>query len=160
MLKTPNLQAIYDYVLNHIKGHPIEVYHQYKPQKINPPLIVYRVEYKQTRKPRRYYQVLQDKNIHKIADLDIIFHLFLIAKQDQILNLANSLNSHIANIQNTNIENMKVEFDYEIFSPFESPEFEKEQFFTMKATLKALTIIFDEKTKIPISVNSEQSFDI
>lgn len=152
MLKTINLQTLYDTVINHIKAYPIPVYHQYKPKTINPPLIVYRTEHKQTPKIQKYYKKTPGKNYHKLADLEVIFHLFLTAKQDQILTLSQALNSHISALKTAVIDNEKVHFTYEVFSPFDSPEFEKEEYQTMKAVLTAKTVILDERDTLQITV--------
>ena len=154
MLLTVNLKNLQDVVINHIKNFSIDIYHQYKPKNVKPPLIVYRTEIDQSEKTRKYLKILNGRNIHKIGDLEIKYHLFLIAKGNEIFNLAQSLDRHIYNLKNQYIESgdylFYVSFKYEIFKPFESPEFEKEEFLSMKSILTAKTVLTEERKTINV----------
>ncbi len=158
MLFQPNLDEIVQYAVNHIKSFPIEVYYQYKPQAVKPPLIVYRLSKEEKPKFQKYYKILPDRNFHKIADAKLNIHLFFIASQNTVLSLAQNLDRHIHSIKNTYINDEYIHFKYETFKPFESKEFEKEGYLTMEAKLEANYPILEEKItkKLQVVKNVKQ----
>jgi len=158
LLLEPSLDEIVQYAINHLKSFPIQVYHQYKPQTVKPPLIVYRLSKSEKTKFQRYYKTLPDKNLHKIADANLTIHLFLIAPQNTALSLAQNLDKHIYSIKNTYINSLYIRFKYETFKPFDSNEFEKEGYLTMQAKLKANYPVLEEKItkKVQVVKNVKQ----